>query len=150
MAEPNNHDDYCDVPDHDGHVCVRCGLEYLLRDDAEPTPHCDSCAHARVAELETALAERDAKISWLWQERVETAKFLPPDSGFDLERADDRLQDAVASVLAEREQEREALRDAAQAVVNYCRSSDYRPYHDTLEAFIGRLAAVLAKREEPH
>lgn len=128
----------------------------------------------QIVELEASLAERDAKIDWLWQERVATAKLLPPDSGFDLERADDRLQDAVASVLAERdativaqaidlkkcqaevrmlvaqdaeqEREHEALRNAAQAVVNYWRQSDYEPYPGTLSAFLGRLAAVLTKK----
>jgi len=37
--------------------CQMCGQEYCLRDGDEPTPYCDRCVHARIAELEAALSD---------------------------------------------------------------------------------------------
>lgn len=43
--------------DDDELVCARCHLDYSLRAGHEPTRYCDPCAHEKVDELETRLAQ---------------------------------------------------------------------------------------------
>lgn len=50
------------APTAEDPTCVRCGCEYALRSDHEPTPHCDQCAHEAVAELMALNAELAAAL----------------------------------------------------------------------------------------
>lgn len=56
-----------------GPVCKRCGEEYRLEFDEEPTPYCDDCAHVVVDELKRRVWELESGLAG-YKQAYETSR----------------------------------------------------------------------------
>ena len=71
-------------------TCQRCDRTMRLRENCEPTPFCDECAHLEVERLQRELADENARMNHYrhkWQ---------------DAEREIQKLKDALAAMPNEK------------------------------------------------